>query len=102
MLVTLFKNGEFENEIIGSIVDSVKISSEKVKLMDIAIAPSLQMIEVLTITEKGYNLKAPNGKFFKVIQEDFENGPENAKHVMSILTSLLYARFKNGKTLLVL
>lgn len=97
MLVTLFKNGEFENEIIGSIVDSVKISSEKAKLMDIAIAPSLQMIS-FTITEKGYNLKAPNGEFFKVIQEDFENGPENVKHVMSILTSLLYARFKNGKT----
>lgn len=77
MLVTLFKNGEFENEIIGSIVDSVKISSEKAKLMDIAIAPSLQMIS-FTITEKGYNLKAPNGEFFKVIQEDFENGPENA------------------------
>lgn len=95
MLVTLYKDGAFENEIIGSIVDAIKVDTEKEKLKKIAVAPSLQMIS-FTITEKGYNLKNPTGDYIKVIEDDFSAGPNSAKHVMSLLTSLLYARYKAG------
>ena len=96
MLVTLYKDGAFENEIIGSIVDTVKADSEKEKLEKIAAAPSLQMIS-FTITEKGYNLKTPSGEFMKVVEEDFAAGPAAPKHIMGLLTSLLYTRYKAGK-----
>ncbi len=96
MLVTLYKDGAFENEIIGSIVDAIKTDVEKEKLKKIATAPSLQMIS-FTITEKGYNLKTPNGDYMKVIEDDFSAGPDSAKHIMSLLTSLLYTRYKAGK-----
>ena len=50
-----------------------------------------------TITEKGYNLKTPNGDYMKIIEDDFSAGPDSAKHTMSLLTSLLYTRYKAGK-----
>lgn len=96
MLVTLYKDGAFKNEIIGSIVDTIKADEEKEKLKKIAITPSLQIIS-FTITEKGYNLKTPNGDYIKVIEDDFSAGPDSAKHIMSLLTSLLYTRYKAGK-----
>lgn len=95
MLVTLYKDGQFKNEIIGSIVDTVKVN-DKARLNEIAEIASLQMIS-FTITEKGYALKNPNGEYFPVITEDFENGPEKAKHVMSIITAMLYKRYQNGE-----
>ena len=96
MLVTLYKDGAFENEIIGSIVDTIKVDTEKEKLEKIVVAPSLQMIS-FTITEKGYNLKTPDGAYMKVIENDFSTGPNDSKHIMSLLTSLLYTRYKAGK-----
>ena len=74
LLVTLYKNGEFKNEIIGSIVDTVK-ADERERLNSLAETSSLQMIS-FTITEKGYALKNPNGEYFPVITEDFKNEPE--------------------------
>ena len=58
--------------------------------------PSLQFATV-TITEKGYALKRPDGTYLPVVEEDFANGPEKAKHTMSIMTSLLWHRFKAGE-----
>ena len=95
LLVTLYKNGEFKNEIIGSIVDTVK-ADERERLNSLAETSSLQMIS-FTITEKGYTLKNPNGEYFPVITEDFKNEPEKAKHVMSIITAMLYKRYQKGE-----
>lgn len=50
-----------------------------------------------TITEKGYALKNPKGEYFPVIEEDFKNSPEKAKHVMSIITAMLYKRYQAGE-----
>ena len=58
--------------------------------------PSLQLATV-TITEKGYALKRPDGTYLPVVAEDLLNGPKNAKHTMSIMTSLLWHRFKAGE-----
>lgn len=95
MLVTLFKDGQFKNEIIGSIVEALK-ADDKERLNSLAEAKTLQIIS-FTITEKGYALKNPNGEYFDIIKEDFENAPKNAKHIMSILTSLLYKRYQKGE-----
>ena len=95
MLVTLYKDGQFKNEIIGSIVDTVK-ANDRERLDAIVETPSLQMIS-FTITEKGYALKNPKGEYFPVIEEDFKNSPEKAKHVMSIITAMLYKRYQKGE-----
>lgn len=58
--------------------------------------PALQFT-TFTITEKGYALKDPNGKFFPVVAEDIQNGPGKAQHTMSIVVSLLYKRFQAGE-----
>lgn len=93
--VTLSKDGNFSTEVIGSIVESLKIDAHREELKNIVKAPSLQMIS-FTITEKGYNLKTPDGKYMNIIEEDFKNNPEKAKHIMGIVTELLYVRFKSG------
>lgn len=56
--------------------------------------PTLQMVS-FTITEKGYELTDAQGKFTVLVQEDIKNGPQAARHVMSIVTSMLYARYKS-------
>ncbi|MGL6115763.1 MAG: mannitol dehydrogenase family protein [Cetobacterium sp.] len=96
ILTTLDKNGEFKNEILGSIVKSIKATGENFQeLKKIVDMDSLQMIS-FTITEKGYNLKDTAGNYFAFIEEDFKNGFENPKHVMSLVASLLYSRFEKG------
>lgn len=98
ILTTLNKNGDFKNEIIGSIVESIKATDENFKtLEEIVKKDSLQMIS-FTITEKGYNLKDPSGNYFAVIEEDFKNGFTSPKHVMALITKLLYSRFKTNGT----
>lgn len=95
--VILSKDGKFSTELLGSIVDSLKVSENREKLEEIVKMPTLQMIS-FTITEKGYNLKNPVGKYFPIVEEDFSNVPNKAKHIMSIVTELLYIRYKNGAT----
>ncbi|MGL5726186.1 mannitol dehydrogenase family protein, partial [Cetobacterium sp.] len=90
------KNGDFKNEILGSIVESIKATNENfVALEEIVKNPSLQMMS-FTITEKGYNLKDPAGNYFGVILEDFKDGFNSPKHVMTLITRLLYSRFKTN------
>lgn len=57
---------------------------------------SLQLV-TLTITEKAYNLFDSNDNYFRVVNEDIQNGPHNPNHTISILTSLLYERFQNNR-----
>lgn len=97
ILTTLDKNGDFKNEILGSIVESIKVDDEGIKeLYEIVKAKSLQLIS-FTITEKGYSLKNSEGEYFPVILEDFKNGFMTPKHIMTLLTKLLYIRFKNNE-----
>lgn len=57
--------------------------------------PSLQMVS-FTVTEKGYALQDMDGEFLPSVREDFQSGPENCKHVMSLVTALLLERFQKG------
>lgn len=59
--------------------------------------PALQFITV-TITEKGYALTKADGTYLPLVAEDIEQGPTKAKHTMSIMTALLWARFQAGAT----
>ncbi|MFI3327141.1 MAG: mannitol dehydrogenase family protein [Clostridia bacterium] len=101
MNVTLNPDGTTSREIIGSVAESLCAdSSDKAqmeRLNEIFISPSLQMLS-FTITEKGYALKTPNGEFMPVVKADIEEGPSKARHAMSIVASLLFARFNAGAT----
>lgn len=56
---------------------------------------SLQVVS-FSITEKGYHLKNGAGEFFPAVANDIKNGPAKPENNMSLLVSLLLARFQNG------
>ncbi len=94
LLTTLYADKDPQFRGIGSIAEGVQASNTK-RLEEIITDPSLQMLS-FTITEKGYNLYQLTGEFLGVVSEDISHGPTNPKHVMSIITSLLYKRFLKG------
>lgn len=96
ILTTLDKSGNFKNEILGSIVQSIKGTEENIGVLEEIIEKSSLEIISFTITEKGYNLKNIKGEYFPIVEEDFKNGFKFPKHVMSLITKLLYSRFKKG------
>lgn len=99
--VTLHKNGKFDTNLIANLVESLTLNDLK-RIEEIFLNDNLQIVS-FTITEKGYNLYAPNGDLMDVVKNDLENNPEDGKHLMSILTNLLYKRFKkNAKELTLL
>lgn len=98
--VIMNSNGRLDYKVIGSLTESVKTDEAGIKrLTEIFENESLQMAS-FTITEKGYALKNMNGEYLPIINEDFKNGVDNVNHVMSVVTSLVYKRFKEcGKAL---
>ncbi|MTV83300.1 mannitol dehydrogenase family protein [Secundilactobacillus folii] len=57
---------------------------------------SLQVVS-FSITEKGYHLKNGDGDFFPPVANDIKNGPSKPQNNMSLLVSLMLARFNAGK-----
>ena len=100
MSVTLNADATIDKEIVASVSEAlVAQPAEKAdygRLLEILAAPSLQMIS-FTITEKGYALRQIDGSYLKVVAEDLEKGPENARHAMTIVTALLFHRYQNGR-----
>lgn len=100
LLISLKPDGSTDKKIIASIAESIKANTSDTaairRLKEIFINPSLQMVS-FTITEKGYALADIKGDFLPVIQSDLAAGPERAKHVMSIITALMYQRYLAGK-----
>lgn len=96
LLVQMNASGSFEKRIIGSIVESMTAEKSRAedytRLVEIFESPSLQ-IASFTITEKGYSLTGPNGKYLGIVEKDIGNGPDNPLHVMSIVASLAYRRY---------
>jgi len=95
LVTTLKETGEIDNKVVAGVVESLKGSSDFDTLKTIFRNPSLQMVS-FTITEKGYAVKNNKGDYFPVIDEDIAGGCKTPKHVMSMITTLLYERFKNG------
>lgn len=99
--VTLQKDGNFVTNLIGNLAESLTLN-DLARIEEIFLNDNLQIVS-FTITEKGYNLYAPNGEFMDVVKADLENDPEDSKHLMSIVTNLLNKRFeKNNKELTLL
>ena len=100
MSVTLNADATIDKEIVASVSEAVVAQpGEKAdyeRLLRAFAAPSLQMIS-FTITEKGYALRQIDGSYLKVVAEDLSNGPEKARHAMTIVAALLYHRYQQGK-----
>ena len=99
MMVTLNPDGTTSREIIGSVAEGLKADSsdaaEMARFDKIFTDPGLQMIS-FTITEKGYALYRPDGSLMPVVQADIDEGPAKARHAMSMVAALLYARYQAG------
>ena len=91
--VTLKASGEVAKEVVGSIAESIKLSSNYARLLEIIRAESLQLV-TFTITEKGYTLRDNNGDFFPWIRADLESFEQQPGSIIGVLTKLLYAALK--------
>ncbi|MGN0384705.1 MAG: mannitol dehydrogenase family protein [Lachnospiraceae bacterium] len=100
LCVGLKADGNNQMNVIASVSEAVAADTSDEKSFDrlkkIAATPSLQMIS-FTITEKGYAICDMQQEFISIVKEDMENGPKTPKHAMSIVTALLYERFKTCK-----
>jgi len=79
-----------------ALIGSSKETDDWKRLEQVFESPSLQLAS-FTITEKGYSLKQSNGEYTDAAIADFKRGPNNPILVMSIVTSMLYKRYKAGK-----
>lgn len=97
LLVSLLPDGSMKKEIVASIARGLRAGKafpgDLAELKRIFRYPGLQLIS-FTITEKGYALRNLQGEFFPFVLADFENGPDNCGHAMSMVTALLYERFR--------
>ena len=99
LMVSLKPDGETEKEVIASIANGLKADCTNARewkaLKAIFKNPSLQMAS-FTITEKGYGLRDMKGQLLPVVVEDLKNGPEQARHAMSVVAAMMLARFRAG------
>ncbi|WP_019912714.1 mannitol dehydrogenase family protein [Paenibacillus sp. HW567] len=100
LLVLMNARGEFIKKVISSITEGITADQNReadyTRLTEVFENPSLQMAS-FTITEKGYSLTGPNGKYLGIVEKDIENGPERPVHAMSIVASLAYRRYLKGQ-----
>ena len=99
LLVNLTPEGTMEKSVVASVAKGLRaapaFAQDWQQLCDIFRAPSLQMVS-FTITEKGYALTNLEGQFFPFVLADFEAGPSQCSHAMSLVCALLLERFKQG------
>ena len=100
ILATLKADGTVEKSVTGSIMESLALDSEDTvsfsRLKEIFSKDSLQMCS-FTITEKGYNLNAPDGSFMSAVAEDMKNGPQKPNSYIGKVAALVYARYCSGQ-----
>lgn len=98
--VTLMSDSSTRMQVIGSTVCDLLLNGEDAadenRAYKMFADKSLQMMS-FTITEKGYALKGIDGSFIKLVEDDFVNGPQKARHGMSITCALLYKRYLAGR-----
>ncbi len=98
MLMRLRTDGKIDKEVVAGVSHAYKAdkqSEDYTKIIASFENPSLQ-IASMTITEKGYNLKTTSGELLDIVKSDIKNGPEEPKHIMSMLTAFLHKRFVKG------
>ncbi len=99
LYVSLKPDGTSEREVVASVAQAVNATASNPEgmayLTSVFENPALQLVS-FTITEKGYALADLQGEYFPTVKSDIANGPENAKHAMSITAKLLLARYQAG------
>ena len=99
LMVSLKPDGTTDREVIASLACGLKATPSEEedwgKLKAIFEKPSLQMVS-FTITEKGYALRDMKGEYFPVVRADLAEGPEKARHAMSVVTALMRHRYVSG------
>lgn len=97
LMVTLMPDGSMQKEVVTSIAKGLRAGAafpeDMAALRAAFCAPSLQMAS-FTITEKGYALTNMQGDFFPFVEADFAGGPDKCTHAMSVVASLLFARYQ--------
>ncbi|GAB6392315.1 MAG: mannitol-1-phosphate/altronate dehydrogenase [Treponematales bacterium] len=96
--VVMKADGGLDKEVIASVTEAIagdSAGSGWKRVKEIFTVPSLQVAS-LSITEKGYDLKAIDGSFKPELLKEFDAGPETPSHAMTKLCSLLCARYKAG------
>lgn len=100
LLVTLKPDGTTAREIVASIAAGVRANAEDAgemaRLTAAFTAKSLQLVS-FTITEKGYALTDVQGNFLPVVNQDIAQGPDHARHAMSLVCALLLRRYRAGR-----
>lgn len=98
--VIMKADGTLEKQIVGSVCEAIKADLKDrlayERLVKIAQSDSLQLLS-MTITEKGYRIEDQENQLLPVIEEDAANGLSKPKHVMSVITALLYYRYLAGE-----
>lgn len=98
--VLLNPDGTVSREVLAGVARGVKAdftdAASAAFLRGVFRAPSLKMLS-FTITEKGYELRRPDGSPLPVVAADLESGPSMPKHAMSIVAALLLERFNAGE-----
>ncbi len=89
--VTLYADGALKKEVVGSIAESIKMSTDFDRVREIFCSPSLQMVS-LSITEKAYILRDSNKEYYPDVQADMDNGPEGCQSFMGKLACLCLRR----------
>ena len=96
LTVSLKPDGTTDKEVTASVADAVKASPDAAedwkRLCEYFVSPTLQLVS-FTITEKGYALRDLRGELTEAVRQDLENGPEHARHTMSVIAALLLHRY---------
>ena len=97
LLVSLYPDGRMKKKIVASVAEAIRTDREADRqvLRHIFVSPSLQIVS-FSITEKGYAIRNINGNYLELAKADIENGPEESRHVMSVVASLLLERYRRG------
>jgi fructuronate reductase len=99
LLALMHADGSTEKRVIASVTEALHADVQHdfhwERMKKIFTKPSLQMVS-FTITEKGYAVTGMDGNFIPVVAQDIVAGPAKPAHAMSIVTALVFERYKNG------
>ena len=100
LLALMHADGSTEKRVIASVTEALHADIHHdyhwERMKKLFTKPSLQMVS-FTITEKGYAVTGMDGKLIPIVAQDIVAGPEKPVHAMSVVTSLVFERYKAGK-----
>ena len=97
--VLMNPDGTMSREVLAGVAKGLKVNfadeASKAALKAVFRAPSLKMLS-FTVTEKGYQIRKTDGELMDVVKADVADGPEKARHAMSVVAALLLERYTHG------